>query len=79
MPWEIITCIAVVCGVLLTALIQSSGKSQWQGEVGARLDSHDEAIKEIKEVNQRQWDQLGEHGEKIAAFNSHRKSNGAAF
>ena len=77
-PWEIITTVSVVCGVVLSALIQFSGRSQWQGEVGARLDAHDDAIKEIKDVNQRQWDQLGEHGEKLAALGSPRKANGAA-
>lgn len=67
-PWEIITTAAVVCGVVLSALIQFSGKSQWQGQVGARLDAHDQTIKEIKEVNQRQWDQLGDHGNDISAI-----------
>lgn len=62
-----VTGIVSVLGVLVTLVIQFRAASRLNGQVTERIANHGTSIDGLKDEQVRQWQTIGEHGERIAA------------
>lgn len=62
-----VTAILSLMGVAATLLIQVRASSKLNGQVSERIANHGTSIDGLKEEQIRQWQSIGEHGERISA------------
>lgn len=75
--WAIL--ITGILSVCLTVAAQLFSAGKMRGEYGARLEAAESDIGELKEDRSKQWDEITDHGKKIAgleATHRHRANGG---
>jgi len=68
--WAILVTGALTIVGSIAAQLFAAGKMR--GEIGVRLDGHDEDLRDLKADKDKQWEVIGKHGERLARVENGR-------
>lgn len=69
-----IPAVVAVLTLLATVVTQLKTSSKLNGQVVEKIATNEQGVKELKDENVRQWQTIGEHGERLGKLEGWRES-----